>query len=209
MKNVFAHCDSPLPVPAGQGTYRIKGEFYRQLELTRQHIETKRPGVLDGLLERAGLLDFVKQQFLASVLYDLMPLPRIVMCMADALERDVRELTRKMGTNAIEAQLQGTYAVLFSRLTTANVHQRFPPLLEHLYDHAPSIMEARTHGAYLLRRGVPLGLAEWWNLVSVPFLQVPLERNGARGFTAQTKIIEREVKGGVPLGDCEWTLTWS
>jgi hypothetical protein len=205
----FLACDKPLPIPAGKSPFGIKGEFYRQIQQTQQRVEERHPGVLAKLLARDGLLDFTRQSFLASVFYDVLPLPRIIMCFAEAAAKDVRELTKKIGTTGIEQQLASTYAVLFTRLTTANVHQRFPQLLEHLYDHAPATMTPIDHGCKLVRPAVPLCIAEWWNIVSVPFLQVPLEKNGCTGFTVTQTITEAGSKDGVPLANLDWTLHWA
>jgi hypothetical protein len=97
MRAHFAYCDQPLPHPPGQSPFHIKGEFYRLLSEVVAYHDQKSEGVLTRVLEREGLRAFATQPFLSSAMYDVLPLPRIVMAVAEARGRDVIELTGRMG----------------------------------------------------------------------------------------------------------------
>jgi hypothetical protein len=206
MKSAFAHCDGPLPVPPGESPFHIKGEFYRQLTGTIDHFEKKVGGVR-AALERAGLGRFMAQKFLASSMYDVLPQPRVFMAVAAALKADVRELTAKLGKNAIELSMKGVYASLFARLTPENFAERFTSIILHIYDFAPAAVTREAGGALMVRDGVPLAIAEWWCLVTAPFVEVPLAANGAREVKVDWKIEPRAAKP-IPLSKVIWKLRW-
>ena len=62
-------------------------------------------------------------------------------------------------------------------------------------------MAAAEQGARLVRRGVPLCIAEWWSLVTVQFVVVPLTANGARDVGLEWRIEPTGVEQGVEVGD--------
>jgi hypothetical protein len=105
----FLYCDEPLPCAAGSSPFRIKGEFWRQTANVIAYNDTKTGGGVMRVLEREGLTEFARQDFLASTFYDVLPMPRVVMAVAEARGRDLRELTTKMGRASAESQLSGVY----------------------------------------------------------------------------------------------------
>jgi hypothetical protein len=60
-----------------------------------------------------------------------------------------------------------------------------------------------------VRSGVPLCIAEWWSLVTVPFVVVPLTASGARDVTAEWRIQPRGLDRGVSVGEVEWDVSWA
>src|SRR4051794_33865296 len=99
---LFAHCEGPLPCPPGESPFHIKGEFYRQMTGTIDIYDQRTKGALRAALGKSELGAFMSQKFLSSSLYDVLPLPRLFMILAEVLGRDVHELTRHLGKNAIE-----------------------------------------------------------------------------------------------------------
>src|SRR6185503_16213809 len=106
-KTRFKYCDEPLPFPPGESPFHIKGEFYRQLCEWISFHDARCQGGVTRVLEREGLRAFAGQAFLSSAFYDILPLPRIVMAVAEARGRDVRELASAMGKGAVEGQMKG------------------------------------------------------------------------------------------------------
>jgi hypothetical protein len=208
MRSRFTYCDGPLPYPPGESPFHIKGEFYRQQAESIAYHDGKSGGALTRILEREGLLEFARQPFLSSAMYDVLPLPRIVIAAAEARGRDVYEMTSGMGRAAVEGQMTGVYARFLTRLTTANFGQRFDQVIRHFYDFGPVSLEAAPSGARLLRSGVPLCIAEWWSLVTVPFVVVPLTASGARDVTVEWRVNPGGLDRGVKMADVEWEIHW-
>jgi hypothetical protein len=209
MRTRFKYCDQALPFPPGESPFHIKGEFYRQMgEWTAFHDERCAGGVTK-VLERENLKEFASQPFLSSTLYDILPLPRIVMAVAEARSRDVRELTSAMGKGAVEGQMKGVYARFLSRLTTQMFCQRFASVIQQFYDFGPVTVTETPSGAAIVRTGVPLCIAEWWCLVTVPFIVIPLEAGGARDVTASFRIDSHGLDRGVEVGHAVGEVRWA
>lgn len=208
-KTLFAYCEKPLPYAPGTSPFHIKGEFYRQVAQALEHYEKKSGGTLLPMLQGHGLAEFAAQPFLASALYDVLPMPRIVMVLAEVLGRDVVELTNRMGKAAVEGQMKGVYGHILSRVTPQNFCQRFDQVIKHFYDFGPVTVAATEQGARLVRRGVPLCIAEWWSLVTVPFVVVPLTSNGARDVGLEWRIEPTGVEQRVEVGDVLWDVRWT
>jgi len=209
MRSRFLYCDQPLPYPPGDSPFHIKGEFYRQQSESIAHHDRKSEGGLTRILQREGLAEFARQSFLSSALYDVLPLPRIVMAIAEARGRDVHEMTSTMGRAAVEGQLNGVYSRFLSRLSTDNFCRRFDQVIRHFYDFGPVTLAPAGSGARLLRTGVPLCIAEWWSLVTVPFVVIPLTASGARDVTAEWRVEPRGQEHGVATGDVVWGVRWA
>ncbi len=207
----FAHCEGPLPCPPGESPFHIKGEFYRQLSSTIDVYDQRTHGAVRAALGRSELAGFMAEKFLSSSLYDVLPIPRVFMLLAQTLGRDVHELTRHLGKNAIEMSMKGVYESLFARLTPQNFAERFGTIIPHIYDFAPAVVTraADGNGGSLVRDGVPLCIAEWWCVVTVPFVEVPLAANGARDISISWKVEPRGARGNIPLAKVSWKLQWS
>src|SRR5262245_14123991 len=137
MRSHFAYCDRPLPHLPGKSPFHIKGEFYRLAAEVVAYHDARTDGALMRILAREGLQGFVMQPFLASAMYDVLPLPRIFMAVAEARGRDVVEMTTKMGEATVDAQMKGIYARFLTPLRTENFAQRFHQVINHFYDFAP------------------------------------------------------------------------
>jgi hypothetical protein len=208
----FLHCGGPLPCPAGASPFRIKGEFWRQMALVIGHNDGRTNGGVTRVLEREGIAEFATQPFLASTLYDVLPMPRVVMAVAEARSRDLRELTAKMGRASAESQMSGVYGNLLRAVTPDNFAARFGPTITYFYDFAPlSGEDLPGGGVRLFRDGVPLCVAEWWTLVTHQFVDVVLTGHGAARVQVDWQIAPTGVERGVPCGtvtgDVRFTLS--
>ena len=198
-------------MPPGTSPFHIKGEFYRQMADVVAYQDEKTGGGVSRLLERDGLRGFATQAFLSSAFYDLLPMPRMVMAIAQARGRDLHELTTRMGQAAVEAQMKGVYARLLTRITPENFVQRFDQVINHFYDFAPLTLTPSDSGpgARLLRRGMPLVVAEWWAVVTVPFVQVPLAANGTRDVIVRWRVQPGGLERGIAVGDVILDVGWA
>jgi hypothetical protein len=206
----FLHCDEPLPCPAGTSPFRIKGEFWRQMALVVGHNDARTNGGVTRVLEREGIAEYAAQPFLASSLYDVLPMPRVVMAVAEARSRDLRELTRKMGRASAESQMSGVYGNLLRAVTLDNFAARFGPTITYFYDFAPLTGEDLPGGGVrLFRDGVPLCVAEWWGIVTGEFVDVVLTGHGASRVKVDWRIAPTDVERGVPCGTVTGDVRWT
>lgn len=210
MRTRFLHCDGPLPHPPGTSPFHIKGEFYRLLVEVVTHHDARSDGAVTRVLEREGLRDFVTQPFLSSAMYDVLPLPRAFMAIAEARSWDVVEMTTRMGEATVEAQLKGVYARFLTSLSPERFAQRFDQVINHFYDFAPVTVAANgPRGAQVARNGVPLCIAEWWAVITIPFIRIPLETSGAREVAVEWRVTPAAVQQGTPMGDVACDVTWA
>lgn len=215
MRSRFDHCDGPLPFAPGSSPFHIKGEFYRQMLPAIAHHDEKSQGAVTAIIEREGLREFASQPFLSSALYDVLPMPRLVMAVAEARRRDVYELTSGLGQLAIEGQMQGLYGRFLQKISSATFCQRFDQVIGQFYDFGPLTLTpverpgGSPAGARLVRRGMPLCVAEWWSLVTVPFAVVPLTASGARDVTVDWRIRAGAAVQGIAGCDVEWDVRWT
>ena len=204
----FLYCEGPLPQAPGTSPFQIKGEFYRQMGSTVQHHDSQSAGEVLRLFERDGLASFWAQPFLSSALYDALPLPRMVMAIAEARQRDVRDLTVKMGRAAVEAQMDGVYANLLRPIGPQNFCGRFEQAIKHFYNFGPLTATEVEGGARVVREGVPLCLAEWWSLITRAFAEVPLMAQGASDVTVEWRVAPSGRDRGVQVGTVIWDVRW-
>jgi hypothetical protein len=211
IRTTFAHCDGPLPFAPGTSPFHIKGEMYRQLSLSIDYYGAKSNGRVVEALDRAGLTEFLAQPFLSSAQYDALPLPRVPMAIAQALGRDVIEVTRNQGQAAVKIQMEGVYSAFLTSLSTRNFTQLFPKVINHLYDFAPveaAPLGKGEAGARLIRRSIPLCVAEWWTHATTPFIVVPLEAHGASEVSVEWRVDPRGFEKGLPVADLEGVVRW-
>jgi len=204
----FLYCEGPLPHAAGTSPFQIKGEFYRQMAPSILHHDTQSAGEVTRLLGREGLAAFWAEPFLSSAMYDVLPLPRLVMAIAEARQRDVRDLTVKMGKAAVEGQMNGVYANLLRAIGPHNFCGRFEQLIKHFYNFGPLTATPVEGGARVVRDGVPLCVAEWWSLVTRAFAEVPLVAQGATDVSVEWRVAPTGQDRGVHCGTVIWDVRW-
>lgn len=204
----YLYCEGPLPHAAGSSPFHIKGEFYRQMAPAVLHHDTQTGGEVTRLIQSEGLADFWGQDFLSSAMYDTLPLPRLVMAIAEARQRDVRELTLKMGKASVEGQMNGVYANLLRPIAPHNFCGRFEQLIKHLYDFGPLTATPVEGGARVVREGVPLCIAEWWSLITRAFAEIPLVAQGASDVSVEWRVAPSGRDRGVQCGTVIWDVRW-
>jgi hypothetical protein len=205
----YRYCEGPLPCPPGESPFHMKGEFYRELAVSIAYNDQKSGGALRPALEAEGLLEFTTQTFLSSSFYDVLPEPRIIMVMARVRGWDVYDFTARLGEAAIERQMTGVYGHLMSGMTADKFCQQFPRIIRQFYDFGPVSVAREEGGARLVRTGVPLCVAEWWSLVTVPFALAPLRASGSPEATIAWHVEPRGQEHGIDVGDVVWDVRWA
>ena len=205
----FKYCDEPLPFPPGESPFHIKGEFYRQLVESLSFYDARSQGGVSRVLEREGLKEFAGQAVLSSAFYDVLPLPRMVMAVAEARGKDVRDLTAGMAKGAVEGQMKGVYARLLTKLTPDLFCQRFPQVVQYFYDFGSLAVTPAESGADMLRTGLPQCISEWWCLATVPFIEMPLTAAGAHDVAVRFRTEPRGLDRGVEVCDAIGEVRWA
>ena len=210
-RHAFQYCEGPLPFPAGESPFHIKGEMHLQTVQSIRYYDAKSNGRVAQILKREGLDRFYSQSFLSSANYDALPLPRSSMAIAEALDRDILDLTNSQGRTAVKVEMTGVYAAFLTNLTPRNFAQMFPKVINHLYDFSPveaSPLPGGEPGARVVRTAMPLCLAEWWITVTTPFVIMPLEQGGAQDVGVDWRIDPSGSQQGVPVGEIEGIVRW-
>jgi hypothetical protein len=83
----------PLPVPPGESPFQLKGNTYRGL-VHRARVLPRGIDTLCDRIEDKAVREFLRQPFLASGLYDLLPVLPICVAFADVLALPLDELVR-------------------------------------------------------------------------------------------------------------------
>jgi hypothetical protein len=105
--------------------------------------------------------------------------------------------------------MKGVYSRFLTNLTPARFAQRFDQVINHFYDFAPlTVAPNGAAGARFLRKGMPLCIAEWWAVVTIPFVKVPLEASGARAVGVEWRATPAGVQQGTAVGDVVCEVTW-
>ena len=52
-------------------------------------------------------------------------------------------------------------------------------------------------------------MVEWWAVITIPFLKVPLELNGAREVAVDWRVAPAGVHENTPVGDVTCDVTWA
>lgn len=210
-RSYFLHCVAPLPVAPGASPFRIKGEIYRNIQLSIEHLDKKSGGAVRRALEEAGLAAFAGQWFLASTYYDVLPMPRIMMAMAAGAGRDLFEFTRRLGEAGAKLQFEtGVYRRNLAGWDPDTFATRLSAFMGAVYDHGPLSITigADGHEATIVRPQVPLCAAEWWCVATMPYITFPLESAGLRVVRSDWKFRPQGIEHGVPMSTLELRIGW-
>jgi hypothetical protein len=215
MRQTFLHSEAPPPYAPGESPFSIKGEMYRQTQRSIEYYDQKSGGNVRREIERLGLGKFMEQPFLSSGNYDALPLPWVSIAIAVALGRDVVELAKSQGLAGAKVEMKGVYAAFLTNLSRRNFAQLFPKVINHLYNFSPleawPLGPSEGEGVRVIRRGMPLALAEWWTCATSPFITHPIETNEtlAEGSIDIAWTIEpRGLDRKVAVGDVEGVIRW-
>jgi hypothetical protein len=208
-KNAFEFCDGPLPVPPGSSPFGIKGEFYRHLQsAARRYKESGKGDVLARCSPE--IRAFAEQSFLSFEYYDLLPFPRIGMAEAEVLGRDLRQHTYDKARKSGERAASGVYKLMLRLMSVQSLASKTAHAIEHMYNFAPATITTEGKSRLLIqRKGVPLGVIEWWCIVTKAYIEVALATGGVKDAKVthqyeQSGAIDR----GVPLGNAVVDVQW-
>jgi len=152
-----------LPVPAGTSRFRCKGILYRGFQ---QGLERRVTGGLDTFC--AGLADeslrsFVRQSFLASSFYDVLPMYPLMARLAECLKVPYDKLVTETGMLQAKADVEGVYKQLVQTSTPEDLPNKIVRWSQRHYDYGESVLIESKPGRMVFRRlGQPTFVLPWF-----------------------------------------------
>ncbi|HEY6458910.1 MAG TPA: serine/threonine-protein kinase [Polyangiaceae bacterium] len=171
----------PLPRPAGTSPFQIKGIPYRVLAYL---VSRALPGGLEDLcdaIDDATLREFVRQPFLASSRYDVLPIRPLMVTLAHLLGRSFLDL---LLTSTV-AQARYDYRTVFRHMmggaTLDDWHERSSRFGTQYYTFGRFDSERVTPGVVVMRHhGVPEYLAPWYAPMQAAYAEETVRLLGGR-----------------------------
>jgi hypothetical protein len=201
-----------VDVQFGTSPFHVKGLVYRG---ALNYCERKVPGGLRAMNEVAAteneaLARFMKQNFLASAWYDLLPLPMIDALAARLCNEPRTQFVRTAARTQAREELGGIYRMFLKLLSPTTVSQYLPRIAAQYYDFGT--VETRQESAsavVVIRTGMPMDIADWLQAVALEYLEVALELSGAK--SVHVRILPREAGGeykGFPICSLRARIQW-
>lgn len=168
----------------GASPFHVKGLVYRGV---MSYCERKVPGGVRAMLEVAAIEDdalsrFMRQNFLASGWYDLLPLPMIDALAARLCNEPRAPFVRTAARVQAREELGGIYKVFLKLLSPSTVSQYLPRIAAQYYDFGTVETRQESETSVLvIRTGMPVDIADWLQAVALEYLEVALELSGAKG----------------------------
>jgi hypothetical protein len=200
----------PLPFRPGEGPFRIKGVAYRgHLEYVAEHVPGGVEGMLRGFRDPA-LADFFGQKFLASSLYDIIPLVVAGYVCARQSRRTFFDFVRVRSRYQAQKDIRGVYRVLIKLVSPMHVVERLVALQAQYLDFAAGEVHVidKQH-VEVARPKLPAMLSAWMAVVLETYLEVLLGAAGARNVRTRPLPVEPDgLVHGVPAVRWSCDVIW-
>ncbi|HEX3345833.1 MAG TPA: hypothetical protein VHS09_14715 [Polyangiaceae bacterium] len=198
-----------LPCPPGSSPFHLKGLAYRGLA----HFMGVLPGGLDAVceaLDDPALRDFVRQPFLASAWYDLLPIQPITQALARLTEQPFAALVRAGTTAQARYDALHVFHRMYDGATVHDMHARIPRFNAQYMDSGrtevswtgPTQILSRLHGA-------PAYAAEWQSAMMAAYTEESARIAGATGVVVTSlPPVALPSHGGFRLATLGCELRW-
>lgn len=201
---------APLPFAIGRSPFRTKGLLYRGVI---QQLKAMVPGGLDAIAEAAGddeLGEFIRQPFLASSFYDVLPAVWLADTAAALVGQRSEAFMKQRAAEQAITDLNGVHRVMLAAAPPAVVAMRMARLTLRYFDFggADPTREGPCH-VRIRRSGVPNVLVRWHDAVSSGYVEALLLQAGAKAPSCQVAHVECEgTVHGVPTYTLTFDITW-
>ncbi len=167
----------------GKSPFHTSGLVYQG---AREFFDQEVPGgssaVREGL--NGELRIFFEQTFLASSMYDVLPMVPISHVAASLAKVSWGDLVRKNARFVAERDIRGVYKLLLNVLSPETVAMRLPKAAMRYFDFGKATAEMLGPGqCRLLQSGIPKAIAGWFIGAVDGFGTVALGKAGAKGVT--------------------------
>jgi hypothetical protein len=189
---------APLPCAPGEGPFRIKGVAYRGLIVL---VERLVPGGVDALCEALGdeaLGAFVRQPFLASSRYDILPMLPLNTAIAELLGTTLARFSRDAAFGQARYDARHVYRPLVDAHTLTDLATRLPRFGIQYYDFGGYECTEVAPGHLVIRRtGLPRYIVPWYAPMQAAYMEEIVRQLGARRSEAAAR---RETSDGYDRG---------
>lgn len=169
--------------------FRVKGVLYLG---TIADFEREVPGGLATLLAEIAdpeLRDFIRQPFLPSSWYDVLPAPRLIRAEAAARRSDIPSYLAQRTRYQAERDLGGVYRFALRIASPARVVTFLPKVAAQMFDFARASIETREERrTTFVIRGIPSECGFWLKTSFQIYTRVALERAGAANITTDAAL---------------------
>jgi len=193
----------------GSSPFRTRGLVYLGArEYFTRRLQGNRTAIDLALNE--PMRAFWSQIFVASGMYDVLPIVDLSAAVARLADVGHRELVIDTASWLASQHLNGVYRLLLKLSSARQVAARLPQLSMRYFDFGGSVVEEL--GASSMRAaqtGVPAPLVSWMTWVVEGFAKVVLRSAGARVVNIQIIGEARDgVVGGMETRTLRWQIQW-
>ncbi len=175
----------PLPCAPGTSPFHIKGNPYRGLA---HFLTTKLPGGLDAFcdaLDDARLRDFVRQPFLATSRYDVLPFYPLSATLARVVGAPFDTFVRAATASQARYDARTAYKRIFEGTGVMDIPERIARFNGHYYDFGEFIGEVLAPDRFTIEfRSTPAYLFPWFGLMNVAYTEESARIGGAKEVNA-------------------------
>jgi len=194
----------------GEGPFRIKGSAYT---LHHRWVAEFLEGGLEAQQRRLGAWGdhpFFDEIYLASGMYDVLPLVALGYVCAELRQESLAAFVEMRARYQAEKDLQLFRKMMVKLASPTSVAKRFPSVLASFFDFGEATSEVREKGVSGRVSGVPQILATWMIATCRGFTTHALKVNGAKGVSIDAEVESSGLRQhGLPLCDLEFEFAWS
>lgn len=191
-----------FPFAPGESPFRIKGVAYRgHVEYVQRHV----PGGMAAVHARTRNPDIVnffeKTNFLASSLYDVVPLAYAGMPCAEVVGLPFLGFVQQRTQMQVEYDTDGVYRGLLAMVGVNALVKRLPQLVSQ-YTNFANVKIEWAQGDMIVTRhdAIPRAIAPWWVAVTDTYVRIAAKRVGAKNVDVQyDRPLSAGSAHGVPL----------
>jgi serine/threonine protein kinase len=195
---------APLPVPPGESPFQIKGNTYRGLAHRAQALPRGLDTLCDAIADPA-VREFIRQPFLASGRYDLLPVLPICVALADVLKVGLDELVRQGSATQAAYDIRTIFRSVIEVRPIDEVAERMARLGARFYgfgtfsERSPlALTGARTaeDEVSLVHAGVPAYVLPWYEPMIASYTATIAEAlSGRKVSSSSYEVTAREKRG--------------
>jgi serine/threonine protein kinase len=202
-----AAAHAPLPVPPGESPFQIKGNTYRGLAHRAQVLPRGLDTLCDALSDPA-VRAFIRQPFLASGRYDLLPVLPICVAFAERVGLPLDEFVRSGTVAQAVYDLKTIFRGVIEVRPVDEVAERLARLGARFYDFGTvsqsrplPLTGARTakDTVSLVHAGVPAYVLPWYEPMIVAYTAKIAEALTGQMPEARYEVASREKSGAFPV----------
>ncbi|MGH7294554.1 MAG: protein kinase domain-containing protein [Polyangiaceae bacterium] len=203
--------DAPLPCAPGESPFHIKGMPYRGVV---RFIEKAIPGGLPAFcdaLPDERLRAFMRQPFLATGRYDVLPMVPLFSAVARMLGAPFEDFVRQAAAMQCAYDAKTVFRMLFRGHEPGAVAERYSRLNGTYYDFGRYSGTALGPARVVLETdGVPAYLFAWFGPMHLAYAEEAVRVTGARSSRSALMSVEASGKSGpYPLVRSRGELSWN